>query len=382
MNQKNSTLPIATNRLAYIDNLKALIIILVVIVHVAVTYSGIGSWFYIEHKTLGNAPFYSFLFFETFNQAFFMSMFFLIAAYFIPPSLDKKGAKKFIKDRLFRLGVPTIIFMLIIFPIVLKMARHDINLFEFYKNGIISFSFISWTGPMWFALTLLIFSIIYVPFNSLFIKLANRYSFSITIKNVLALVALITIIAFAIRLVYPIGTSVINLQFCFFAAYIFMFCMGIIVSRKNIIENISYSTALKWLIAAFVIGIPLWILVVYFGVNKNAFQYWAITGGWNFPAFGYALWESFFCVAVIIGLIGVFKKWFNTQNSLQKFLSTNAFGVYVFHPLIVVSVSVLFKNVDIQPGLKFFVVVLITVPFSFIFSSLVRRIGIMQKMFS
>lgn len=148
MNKKNSTFPVAGNRLAYIDNLKALIIILVVIVHVAVTYSGIGSWFYIENKPLSNISFYSFLFFETFNQAFFMSMFFFIAAYFIPPSLDKKGAKKFIKDRLFRLGVPTIIFIFIIFPVVLKIARPNINLFDFYQNGLISFSFISWTGPV------------------------------------------------------------------------------------------------------------------------------------------------------------------------------------------------------------------------------------------
>jgi glucans biosynthesis protein C len=47
--QKNLTQPTVTlqkNRLAYIDNLKALTIILVIIVHAAVTYSGIGSWYH------------------------------------------------------------------------------------------------------------------------------------------------------------------------------------------------------------------------------------------------------------------------------------------------------------------------------------------------
>jgi surface polysaccharide O-acyltransferase-like enzyme len=381
-NQKQPIAALQKNRLAYLDNLKAFTIILVVIIHTAVTYSGIGSWFYIENKTVDSASFYFFFFVESFNQAFFMSLFFLIAAYFVPSALDKKGAKQFILDRLFRLGTPTLIFIFLLFPFVVKMGNPDINLFEFYKNGLVSFSFISWTGPMWFALTLLIFSIIYVPFNSLFIKLANRYSFEINTKTVLGLTALITVIAFAVRLIYPIGTSVINLQFCFFSAYVFMFLMGIMAFRKNMIDNISYSTAKKWFIAAFALGFPLWILVVCFGVNKNGLQYSAMIGGWNFPAFGYALWESFFCVTIIIGLIGIFKKFFNEQNSLQKFLSTNAFGVYVFHPLILVATSVLLKNLHIYPILKFILVAAIAIPASFIFSALIRKIRIFQKVFS
>ena len=80
--QQNLTPPIVIlqkNRLAYIDNLKALTIILVIVQHVAVTYSGIGSWFYIEPKPLGGISFYSFLLIQALNQAFFMSLFFLIA---------------------------------------------------------------------------------------------------------------------------------------------------------------------------------------------------------------------------------------------------------------------------------------------------------------
>lgn len=386
-NKKNSDIDYsdtAKNRLAYIDNLKAVVIIIVVIVHVAATYSGIVPWFYIEIKptSLNVISFYAFWFIESFSQAFFMSLFFFIAAYFVPPSLDKKGAKKFIKDRLFRLGIPTIIFMFLIYPVVTNMVRPHTNLFNIYQRGITSFGFLSWTGPMWFAVALLVFSIGYVPTNSWFTKLANKYSFSINIKNVLMLVTLITIAAFAIRLVYPMITSMFNFMLCFFSAYIFMFSMGIIAYRKNIIENINYQTAKKWFIGAFVFGVPLWILVMCFGINRIELQYSLIKGGWNFLAFGYALWESFFCVAIIIGLIGIFKKHFNVQNTLQKFLSDNAFAVYVFHPLIVVATSILLKNVNLPPFLKFILVVLITVPISFIFASLVRRLGLLKKIFS
>jgi hypothetical protein len=37
-----------TSRMAYIDNLRALMIIFVVMVHTGVTYSGLGSWYYIR----------------------------------------------------------------------------------------------------------------------------------------------------------------------------------------------------------------------------------------------------------------------------------------------------------------------------------------------
>ncbi|MFA6408779.1 MAG: acyltransferase family protein [Gammaproteobacteria bacterium] len=375
-NLKQPTGALQKNRLAYIDNIKALVIILVIVVHVAVTYSGMGFWFYMEPKTLNSASHYFFSFILMFNQAYILSLFFLIAAYFIPRSLDKKGAKKFIQDRLFRLGIPTIIFMFIVFPGVFKMGNPDINLFEFYKSGITSFGFLSWQGPMWFALTLLMFSLIYVPFNNLFIKLANKCSFTINIKNVFGLIAIITISAFTIRLFYPIGTLVVGLQFCFFAAYIFMFLIGILAYRKNILEKMSYTIAKKWFITAVVFGISFWMILMSFGTRR------LFAGGWNFSALGYALWESFFCVAIIIGLIGIFKKWFNTQNSLQKFLSDNAFGVYVFHPVVVVATSVLLKNINIYPILKFIVVVLITVPLSFIFAAMIRKVRILQKLFS
>jgi surface polysaccharide O-acyltransferase-like enzyme len=370
------------NRLAYIDNLKVLAIIFVVIIHVSTTYSGFGSWYYTEHTLLDSTSFYFFLSVELWNLAYLMPMFFLIAAYFVSPSLDKKGVKRFIQDRLFRLGAPTLIYTLLISPFVIKIGHPNIDLLGFYKKGLASFSFISWTGPMWFALTLLIFSIMYIPLNQLFIKLANRYSFTLNIKTALWLIVINGMSAFAIRLIYPIGTSVINLQFCFFAVYISMFLAGIIAYRKSILENINYSMAKKWFLTALTLGIPLWIVVVYYGVNKTGLQYSAILGGWNFLALGYALWESFFCVAIIIGLIGIFKKRFNTQNTLQKFLSDNAFGVYVFHPVVVVTTSILLKNVSIYPILKFVVVVFITVPLSFIFAALIRKVRILQKLFS
>lgn len=371
------------NRLGYIDNLKALLIIFVVIMHAACTYSGLGSWMYMEHHSYGKGTFYFFLFYESFSGAYFMSLFFMIAAYFIPKSLEKKGVKKFILDRLYRLGVPTLIFIFIINPIWLKMAYPNVHLIDYYYHGIISFNFLSWTGPMWFAAVLLVFSIVYIPLELLCNLLASRFSFDVTVKDVLILIILITVGCFILRLFFPLGTAVLNIQFSNFSAYIFMFFIGIFAYRKNIFDKIRYPLAIRWFIASFAIGIPLWIIVIYLGVpSMGSLKDMTFTGGWNLPSFLYALWESFFCVAIIIALIGIFKEKFNKQNSIQKYLSENAFCVYVFHPLVLTAITVLFASVDWAPILKFAIVTCIAVPTSFIVSSLIRKVKMLRRLFS
>jgi peptidoglycan/LPS O-acetylase OafA/YrhL len=49
--------PAKPARLLYIDNLRVFTIALVVLQHAAVTYSGLGSWYYKEAAPLGQAEF-------------------------------------------------------------------------------------------------------------------------------------------------------------------------------------------------------------------------------------------------------------------------------------------------------------------------------------
>ena len=78
-----------------------------------------------------------------------MSFLFMAAGYFVPVSDDVKGAFKFIKDRLFRLGIPLVIFMLIIHSITVKTAYPEIDFIGFYTDAIKALSIFSATGPLW-----------------------------------------------------------------------------------------------------------------------------------------------------------------------------------------------------------------------------------------
>ena len=370
-------------RIDYLDNLRVLMIIFVVIMHTAITYSGLGNWIYIEHTTLDKPSYYFFLFYLTFTQAYFMSLLFMIAGYFIPKSIEKKGRIKFIKKRIFRLGIPTLIFIFCLNPILLKIVYPNFNIVEMYLHGILNFKFLSWTGPLWFALALLIFTLIYTLFKNPCDYIVRKYSFNINIKNIFGLIIIIALISFTLRLIFPMVSPIMNMQLGNFSAYIFMFLMGIIAYQKNLFDKISYKNAKNWLFIAFFVCIPTWVIIMYFGASpKDSVKTLTFLGGWNLIAFAYAFWESFFCVSIIIAFIGIFKKNCNKKNRLQHFLSDNSFAVYVFHPLILTTITILLKNLHLLPILKFAIVVCLAIPTCFYFVHIIRKIKFIKKLFS
>ena len=108
-------------RLLFIDNLRVLLICGVVVEHLAVTYGGVGSWYYHDPATtLLTAILLTIL--TGIGIATGMGSFFLIAGYFTPGSYDRKGAASFLRDRLVRLGIPLLLYDLLLDPLVVYIA--------------------------------------------------------------------------------------------------------------------------------------------------------------------------------------------------------------------------------------------------------------------
>src|ERR1700722_7169299 len=74
----------APSRLLYIDNLRWVIIMLVVSMHAAVTYSHLGSWYYMEDTPVSVAETGIFATYQATLQSFFMGVLFFFSGYFIP----------------------------------------------------------------------------------------------------------------------------------------------------------------------------------------------------------------------------------------------------------------------------------------------------------
>jgi hypothetical protein len=87
--------------------------------HSSVSYSGIGAWYYREGamENLGPGELVVFAFLQSYTQAWFLGILFFVSGFFAAASLAKKGRAAFLRERLFRLGVPLLAYMLIVAPL-------------------------------------------------------------------------------------------------------------------------------------------------------------------------------------------------------------------------------------------------------------------------
>lgn len=371
----------ANKRLLYIDNIRLFVIILVVVMHLSVTYSNMGSWYYTEGRFLssGEESFFSFL--QTFLQAFFMGFLFLIAGYFVPGAYDRKGFAVFLRDRAIRLGIPALLFMLVVDPVIHYVLLDDRTGFvAFYADNIVSLRFLSGSGPLWFALALLAFNVIYALLRRITGKTWCSTSKKI-VPNAAVLVMLvlaIALLAFLIRIPFPIITSVSNMMLSFFAQYIILFIVGIIAYRCDLFEKLSRSYM------GLLYTSPLWALGVWVALMMAAQAFWRsdyalFNGGGTWQSLIFALWESFTAVAMDVGLLVLFREYFNEQNRLTRALSSSTFSVYVFHTPIVVAITLLFQPVEWPPFIKFAVMVPVCLPVCFALSYALTKVPLLKK---
>ena len=386
-------------RMAYIDNIRWTVIAMVVLVHACVTYSGLGSWFYKEPSELDMVAKLVFWMYSIFSQAFFMGLLFFVAAAFIPGSYDRKGFGKFLGDRAFRLGIPTLVFMLILDPltnIIREVGTGNSASWSAYLSHypayIKSGSFISASGPLWFAFALLVFSLIYAVVRlvgSLIRgktpspKTAAVVTLSPKAVHVTVVIVMVTIAAgsFLVRLVQPVGTSWINMQLCFFPQYIVLFVVGLWAGRRGFLRALPRQAGMMWLRLAFIIGVPAWFLLLGLGGALTGGE-GLFVGGMHWQAAGFAAWEAFFAVSMSIGLVTVFRERANERNRGTGLLSDTCFGVYVFHAPILVAVSMALRSFTLYPLAKAALAAAIAFALSVGFSSVVRKVPGLGKVFA
>lgn len=368
------------SRLLFIDNIRIFLTILVILHHLMIIYAGSGSFLYTEDRqdtitaVLGT-------WFCAANQAYFMGFFLLISAYFVPGSYDRKGAGQFLKDRLIRLGIPLLVYSWIISPltwmIITYVTQGQLLPLGDYFPGV-KFESIIGAGPLWFVEALLIFTLVYVAWRKIMrpnvpvppVQTDSRFPSS---KAIVLCAVLIAAATFVIRLWHPVGWSFapLNLQFPFFVQYIALFVVGLIAYRRNWLASLSDSTGKRWLIVAIVLILLFVPLAVVGGALETDEPF---KGGLYWQAMAYALWESFVCVGMCIGLTYLFRRYWNRQGGLAKFLSPNAYTAYIIHAPIITFTALALRDVEMYPLLKFGLAALIALPLCFVLSNLIRKL--------
>jgi fucose 4-O-acetylase-like acetyltransferase len=331
----------------YIDRLRIVMTALVVLHHTAITYGGSGGWFYHEVTASGAPSSLLLTLFCATNQTYFMGFFFLLAGYFTPPSLERKGYARFLGDRALRLGLPLLAFGLILGPLTAAMVN--------YAQGDGFWSCIGWlwqhkrfiNGPLWFTQALLLFSLGYCAWRALFgapLTASERVARPLPAPRWWLLSALgVGAAALAIRQFVPIGHEVIGLQLGYFASYIFLFAVGIAAWRFDWLRQLGWKLARASLIAL-AIAWPLLPIGIAVASKMAAPGKTDFSGGLSWPAILYALWEPFVAWGLIAAWLLVFRARLNKPSPLWTWLGRRAYTVYIIHPVVLVGVSLLLRG--------------------------------------
>ncbi len=331
-------------RLDWVDNLRTAMIFLVVNMHACVTYSHVGDWFI----TLAPEPSLKekipFILWQAHLQSFFMGLLFFIAGYFAEKSIVRKGVRVFIRERGMRLGLPTLFFMLVIWPLtVWEILGHPRvenipQLLGLYQKHILSESFLSANGPLWFAFALLIFSLVFARFRGSPAGVDKPRPAPKARHFLLLCVGLVTA-TFVARLIFPVGTDFMNFQLCFFAQYIAGFGAGVLAARHGWLSSLADSPLAKWAGIAGLVGGPILLsTLIYFGGPPGP-KIMPYAGGWHWQAFGLAFWEQTTGPALGLGLLYLFSRLAAFRNHTTHWLATHAFAVYVLHTPILVALA-------------------------------------------
>jgi hypothetical protein len=161
-------LPSTVRRQTGIDALKVWLVAGVITAHAVMVWTGQEEGWVLQELPVREPLLTALLLASLVGALFGMATFFLIAGAFTPPSLARKGPGRFATERLLRLGVPLLVFLLVMAPVV-EFA--DVADNEGWDRGFFpAFVVHTWLnpapGPTWFLEVLLLFSLAYAALRA------------------------------------------------------------------------------------------------------------------------------------------------------------------------------------------------------------------------
>ena len=304
-------------RVFFADNLRTWMVILVVLQHLGEIF---GLYLFLM-----------------LNQAYFMGFLFLLSGYFTPQSFERKGPGKFLKDRLLRLGLPTLIYVFVISPLQV-WGSHQItqkpigNLFAL--------------DQMWFVVMLLAFDLGYLAWRTIVknkpANPAENAQKKLTFPKVALFTLALTAASYLLRIVLPYGTPVLQFpSLGYLAQYLSFFLIGMFAYRQGWLRSIPGSLGQLGFVLAVLATVILFPIAVYLGSGSN----WIGYGSWQSAVF--ALWDSIFAVGMSLALITFFRCFFDKGKKFGRFLAGHSFTVYIIHVPVIIFLVLAFTGLQI-----------------------------------
>ncbi|MBT8408001.1 MAG: acyltransferase family protein, partial [Alphaproteobacteria bacterium] len=309
-----------TEKLHFVQWIRVLLTSLVVGLHGAQPYGPTGGAWAVSDPANSDWLFI----FLSINAAFLMGFFFFIAAYFIEASYDRKGPGAFLKGRLVRLGIPLAFAALVFLPVWNWLeAPTPIGFASFVMResiGALKFDL----DHLWFVFHLLIYSGLYVLLRALVGPRKDRPGPKPPGHGaIFAYLLVLGLATAAVRTEWPQDRwvmifGVIPSEIGHLPQYVSLFVIGILAGRGRWFTEIPRRTCYTW----FWIGAVLYAAAIPLVAIEDDLPAWLpIMRIW-------AVMEGFVCIAMIMGITGLFRSRLSAPGPWLGRLGPQVYGVY------------------------------------------------------
>ncbi|MDE5768064.1 MAG: acyltransferase [Oscillospiraceae bacterium] len=346
-------------RLYFLDNLRWMTVILVIIYHVFYIFncSGVPSNF----TTQGIPCFDAFL---AFVYPWFMILMFAIAGCSARYALQKRSGKEFIKDRNHRIFIPCIAGMFAYgwitgyIGFLYSPDAESMKVLPKFVLGIIIL--LSGTGPLWFGQLLFVICLILMLIRKLdknqkLLKLGEKANLPVLIALIIPVWLSSMVLIMPYVTIYRLGI------------YGFTFLLGYyILSHESVQERLAKFAI--WLITpAILLGIA--VTIRYYGEN------YAADAVLQSPFINAYAW------LMTIALFGLGRKYLNFQNTFTRFMTSRSQSYYLLH---YTSISLLgwfcIEKLNLPFGIYYLIIALGTAIFLPLVTELFLRIPVLNRL--
>lgn len=357
----------ASERLLSIDNLKVVLIAAVIVGHAILGYSVFDAWSYsdVREVTLSTATMVVLIALTAPFGLLVIPLLFLVAGLLTPPSMERKGVGRFVTDRVLRLGLPFVVFALVLWPLLEYALFRWLNAAPELWPYLVAEGSLD-TGVLWFVGALLVFSLAYAGgiaarggVATRGGRAARRRPGRIRIGHLLALACAAAVATFIVRLAVPFeeDNRFVDVNLWEWPACAAMFGLGVIAAREDwltgVPDRLRRQCRLVTLIALAAAG-AFALSVVVFGIDVQ--ELW---GGWHWPALVFCAGEVALAVFGPVWLLGGAQRLLDRDlRCVGPAVRRSSYGAFLLQGPVLIGLALALRPVAVPAEVKALLVAL------------------------